>query len=169
MAFASAPHTGPVGAPSPTPKRPLWHWLLLGGAGMMLLLVALIVAVILIWQILGRGDPETTLDDFYASLQSSDCELFEATTTSEYRNATGLSSCEVFEQATSEVSGVDYEVTDRENRFGYAIFSVTERYEDRGEIIEVPLLYYVERSSGQWDLAGIELVDEDAPGPVTGS
>lgn len=170
MTFAPAPHPSPVGGtPPPRPRRPLWHWLLLGGAGLALLLVALIVALILIWQILGRGDPEATLDDFYDSLQTSDCALFEETTTQEYRDATGLTSCDVFEEATSEVTGVDYEVTDRVNRFGYAIFYVTERYEDGDQTVEVPLRYFVERTSGQWDLAGIELVDEDAPDPITGS
>ena len=169
MTFAPAPRPGSAGPPPPRPRRPLWHWLLLGGAGMALLLVALIVALILIWQILGRGDPEATLDDFYDSLQTSDCVLFEETTTQEYRDATGLTSCDVFEEATSEVTGVDYEVTDRVNRFGYAIFYVTERYEDGDQTVEVPLRYFVERTSGQWDLAGIELVDEDAPDPITGS
>ena len=169
MTFAPAPRPGSAGPPPPRPQRPLWHWLLLSGAGMALLLVALIVALILLWQILGRGDPETTLDDFYDSLQTSDCALFEETTTPEYRDATGLTSCDVFEQATSDMTGVDYEVTDRVNRFGYAIFYVTERYEDRGETIEVPLRYFVERSSGQWGLAGIEPVDENSPDPITGS
>src|SRR5690625_6480838 len=88
MTFAPAPRPGSAGPPPPRPQRPLWHWLLLGGAGMALLLVALIVALILLWQILGRGDPETTLDDFYDSLQTSDCALFEETTTPEYRDAT---------------------------------------------------------------------------------
>ena len=149
MTFASPSYPSPAGRPAPKPGRPTWHWLLLGGAGLMVLLVALLVAAIILWQILGRGNPENTLDDFYSALRTSDCELFE--------------------QATSEVTGVDYEVTDRVNRFGYAIFYVTERYEDGGQTVEVPLRYYIERSSGQWNLAGIELVDEDAPDPLTGS
>src|SRR5699024_4802320 len=40
MTFAPAPRPGSAGPPPPRPRRPLWHWLLLGGAGMALLLVA---------------------------------------------------------------------------------------------------------------------------------
>src|SRR5699024_12050457 len=52
MTFAPAPRPGSAGPPPSRPRRPLWHWLLLSGAGMALLLVALIVALILLWQIL---------------------------------------------------------------------------------------------------------------------
>src|SRR5699024_11449516 len=112
---------------------------------------------------------ETTLDAFYDSLHPSHCAPFGEATTPEDRDATGLTSCGVFGQATSDMTGVDYEVTERVNRFGYAIFYVAQRYEDRGETIEVPLRYFVERSSGQWGLAGIEPVDENSPDPITGS
>lgn len=169
MIYASAPHPGPTGAPGSQPKRPTWHWLLLGGAALVALLIAGIVVLILAWQLLGRSDPESTLDNFYVSLQDSDCELFEESTTPEYRDDTGLTSCQLFEETTSEMTGIDYEVTDRVNRQGYAIFSVTETYTQDGQTVEVPLRYYIERASGQWGLAGIELVEEDAPDPVTGS
>lgn len=169
MNFASAPSPGPVGMRSTTPKRPTWHWVVLGAAGLVALLVALIVVAIIAWQILGRGNPENTLDDFYTSLQDSDCELFEESTTQEYRDITGINTCDVFDEVSSGVTGIDYEVTDRVNRQGYAIFYVTERYTDGDERVDVPLRYYVERIGGQWDLAGIEVVDPSAPDPITGS
>src|SRR5690625_667667 len=53
MTFAPAPRPGSAGPPPSRPRRPLWHWLLLSGAGMALLLVAIIVSLILRWQVQG--------------------------------------------------------------------------------------------------------------------
>ncbi|MDN5900086.1 MAG: hypothetical protein L0H74_08470 [Brachybacterium sp.] len=153
-------------SPSGRPKRPMWHWLLLGGAGALGLLVVGVFAVVIAFQVLTRGDPQSTLEDFYSSLESTDCELFMESTTDEFRQATGLTSCESFEGALGDVSSVDYQVDDRINRQGYAIFEVTETYSDNGEDVEVELRYYVRRTDGQWDLDGIELVAEGGE-PIT--
>ncbi|MGY5766347.1 hypothetical protein ACXET9_14250 [Brachybacterium sp. DNPG3] len=150
------------------PKRPLWQWIVVAGVALLGLLIVLIVAAIVLWQILMRGNPQDTLDDYYSSLSQGDCDLFQESTTRDFRDATGLSDCSIFEAATSGVTDIDYEVTDRVNRSGYAIFYVTEAYSDDGVRVEVPLRYYVERTDGQWDLAGIELVDPTQPDPITG-
>lgn len=160
MSYAPTPREGGWNAPPGKARRPLWHWLVLGGIGMIGLLITALVAGVILWQILARGNPESTLEDFYQSLQEGDCELFQDSTTQEYRDLTGLTSCDLFSEATSEREGIDYEVTDRVNRQGYAIFFVTETYTLEGEQVEVALRYYVERTGGQWDLAGIELVEE---------
>jgi hypothetical protein len=124
------------------------------------------MGVVIAVQLLGRGDPRSTLDDFYSALETTDCELFMESTTERYRDATGLTSCEVFEREIGAVSAVDYAVDERTNRQGYAIFEVTETYSVDGEQVEVPLRYYVRRIDGQWDLDGIELLDEGSE-PVT--
>ncbi|ASK65046.1 hypothetical protein CFK39_03525 [Brachybacterium avium] len=153
-------------SPSGRPRRPLWHWLLLGGAGALGLLVVGIFAVVIAFQVLTRGNPRTTLEDFYSSLENTDCELFMESTTDDFRRVTGLTSCESFEETLGDVSAIDYRVQDRINRQGYAIFEVTETYSDNGEAVEVELRYYVRRIDGQWDLDVIELVAEGGE-PIT--
>ncbi|MGP9538801.1 hypothetical protein ACT3SP_12365 [Brachybacterium sp. AOP43-C2-M15] len=153
-------------APSGRTGRPLWHWLLLGGAAAAGLLVVAVLAAIIAFQLLTRGDPQSTLEDFYTSLATTDCELFMDSTTEDFRDATGLSSCPVFEEQVGGVRGIDYEVDDRINRQGYAIFEVTESYSDGGESVEVQMRYYVRRIDGQWDLDGIEVVSEGTE-PIT--
>lgn len=163
------PHA-PQGAPRPAApgrsRRPLWHWLLLAGVGALGLLVIGILGIVIAFQLLTRGDPQSTLEDFYVSLESADCELFMDSTTEEYRAASGLTSCPVFEETLGGVSSVDYRVEDRINRQGYAIFEVTETYVDDGEEVEVQLRYFVRRIDGQWDLDGIELVEPGGQ-PIT--
>lgn len=156
----------PQPAPGGRPKRPMWHWLVLAGVAALGLLVVGVMAVIIVVQLLGRGNPQTTLEDFYDSLATTDCELFMDSTTEEFRTGTGLTSCEIFESELGQVSAVDYEVDDRINRQGYAIFEVTETYSVEGQQVEVPLRYYVRRIDGQWDLDGIELLEEGAE-PIT--
>lgn len=148
------------------PKRPLWHWLVLAGIALLGLLVVGVMAVIIAVQLFTRGNPQSTLEDFYTSLETTDCELFMDSTTDDFRTATGLTSCGVFEQELGAVSAVDYEVDERINRQGYAIFEVTETYSVDGQQQEVPLRYYVRRIDGQWDLDGIELLDESSE-PIT--
>ncbi|MFC7457122.1 hypothetical protein ACFQS2_07995 [Brachybacterium sp. GCM10030267] len=147
-------------------RRPLWHWLLAAGIAAVGLVIVGLFAVIIAWQVLTRGNPQSTLEDFYSSLQSGDCELFEDSTTQEYRESTGLTSCEVFEETVGGMSGIDYEVTERTNRQGYAIFDVTETYTVDGRDTEVQLQYFVRRTDGQWDLDGIRLV-EPGDDPIT--
>jgi hypothetical protein len=165
MVHPHAPQGPPPAAPGRS-RRPLWHWLLLAGIAALGLLVVGVLGAVIAFQLLTRGNPQSTLEDFYASLESTDCELFMDSTTEEYRAATGLSSCSTFEEALGGVTSVDYRVEDRINRQGYAIFEVTETYVDDGEEVEVQLRYYVRRIDGQWDLDGIELVE---PGrqPIT--
>ncbi|WP_157773409.1 hypothetical protein [Brachybacterium vulturis] len=148
------------------PKRPLWHWLLLGGVAAAGLLMVAAFAIYIGFQVLTRGNPQTTLEDFYASLESTDCELFTESTTETFREATGLTSCRSFEENLGDISAVEYQVDDRINRQGYAIFAVTETYTDNGEEVEVELRYYVRRIDGQWDLDAIELVQEGTE-PIT--
>lgn len=164
-------HAQPLqGHPSPgrggRAKRPLWHWLVLAGVALLGLLVVGVMAVIIAVQLFTRGNPQSTLEDFYASLESTDCELFMDSTTDEFRTATGLTSCEVFEHELGAVSAVDYEIEERTNRQGYAMFEVTETYSVDGQQVEVPLRYYVRRIDGQWDLDGIEQLEQGAD-PLT--
>lgn len=166
MVHAQPPQGRPLPSSSGRPRRPLWHWLLLGGVGAVGLLVIGAFALFIGYQVLTRGNPQSTLEDFYSALESTDCELFMDSTTEEYRQATGLTSCGIFEETLGAVSGIDYEVEDRINRQGYAIFEVTETYSAGGEEVEASLRYYVRRIDGQWDLDGIELVDENSV-PIT--
>ncbi|WP_157975658.1 hypothetical protein [Brachybacterium sp. YJGR34] len=166
MVHAQAPQGG---GPRPGPGRagrPLWHWLVLAGIALLGLLVVGVFAIVIAVQLLTRGDPESTLDDFYTSLESTDCALFMDSTTEQYREMTGLTSCEVFEENLGGISSVEYRVEERINRRGYAIFEVTETYSVDGEEVDVSLRYYVRRVDGQWDLDGIELV-EDGAEPLT--
>lgn len=159
MAYAQAPHGGPMTPPPGRPKRPTWHWLVLGGIALIGLLVVAAFAVFIGWRILDRGDPEQTVDDFYTSLQDADCELFMESTTDEFQEATGLTSCSIFDENIEGVSAVDYEVTERTNRQGYAIFEVTESYSSGGQSESADLRFYVRRIDGQWDLDLMELVE----------
>lgn len=162
MVHAQAPNIGPSNPPSRAPKRPTWHWLLIGGVALAGLLVVAIFAAFIGWKILDRGNPQETIDDFYASLQGADCDLFMESTTDDFQGYTGLTSCSVFDENIAGISGVDYEVTDRINRQGYAIFEVTETYTADGRSESADLRYYVRRIDGQWDLDVIELVDPES-------
>lgn len=166
MAYAQAPQGSPMPSASGRPKRPLWHWLLLGGVLLVGLLVVAAFAIFIAFQVLNRGNPQSTLEDFYSSLENTDCEKFMDSTTEDFRQNTGLTSCEIFDENLGNVSAVDYRVDDRINRQGYAIFEVTETYSDNGEEVEVKLRYYVRRIDGQWDLDGIEMVEEGGE-PIT--
>lgn len=147
-------------------KRPTWHWMLIGGVALFLALIVLALAVLIGWRILGRGDPADTVDDFYSSLQDADCDLFMESTTEEFRSATGLTSCAIFDENIVGTDAITYEVNDRINRQGYAIFEVTETYTVDGQSESADLRYYVRRIDGQWDLDGIELLTEDSV-PIT--
>ena len=160
MVHAQPVQGGPPPARGGRPKRPMWHWLLLAGVAAVGLLVVGAMVVLIAVQLLTRGNPQSTLEDFYSALETTDCELFMDSTTEEFRTGSGLTSCEVFEQELGAVSAVDYEVEDRINRQGYAVFEVTETYTVDGQQVEVPLRYYVRRIDGQWDLDGIELLEE---------
>ena len=166
MIYAQSPQGRPMPAPSGRPKRPMWHWLLVAGVAALGLLVIGIFAVVIAFQVLTRGNPQTTLEDFYSALGTTDCELFMDSTTQSYREATGLTSCSIFEEELGRFSSVDYEVDERINRQGYAIFEVTESYSSAGEDVEVKLRYYVRRIDGQWDLDGIEVIEPGAE-PIT--
>lgn len=166
MVYAQAPQGRSMPPRPPRPRRPMWHWLLLGGAAAFGLLVVGVFAVFIGFQLLTRGNPQTTLEDFYSALENTDCETFMESTTEEYRQATGLTSCEIFEEALGGLSAIDYQIDERINRQGYAIFEVTETYSEGGEDVEVELRYYVRRIDGQWDLDGIEVVQEGAK-PIT--
>lgn len=159
MAYARAPHGGPMTPPPSRPQRPTWHWLVVGGIALIGLFVVAAFAVFIGWKILDRGDPEQTVDDFYSSLQDADCELFMESTTDEFQEATGLASCSIFDHNIAGVSAVDYEVTERTNRRGYAIFEVTESYSADGQSESVDVRFYVRRIDGQWDLDLMELVE----------
>lgn len=166
MVYAQPPLARPLPSGSGRPKRPMWHWLLIGGVAAVGLLVIAAFAIFIAFQVLTRGNPQSTLEDFYTSLETTDCELFMDSTTEEYRDATGLTSCSIFEEALGGISSIDYQVDERINRQGYAIFEVTESFSSNGEDAEVQLRYYVRRIDGQWDLDGIEVVDPGAE-PIT--
>lgn len=165
MAYAQASPMPQKASPK-RPKRPTWHWLVLGAVALLGLLLVAALALFIGWKILDRGNPEDTLDDFYSSLQSADCDLFMESTTDEFQQATGLTSCDVFDASISGVSGVSYEVTDRTNRQGYAIFEVTETFTENGQSESVDTRFYVRRIDGQWDLDIIEAV-EPGSDPIT--
>ncbi|AXK45653.1 hypothetical protein [Brachybacterium saurashtrense] len=160
--MTTAPPSGPS-APSPAsrPRRPLWHWLLLAGVGAVGLLVVAVLGVIIAIQLLTRGNPQATLEDYYSSLETQDCELFMDSTTAAFREAAGVTGCDAFEQAVGSATSIDFEVDDRTNRRGYAIFTVTERHQVEGQELEATLSYYVRRIDGQWDLDGIVLDEID--------
>ena len=166
MAYATSPQGGPPPASPGKPKRPLWHWLLMAGVAAVGLLLVAVFAIFIVMQLLNRGNPQSTLEDFYTSLETTDCQLFMDSTTEDFRTATDLASCGSFEETLGGVSAVDYTVEDRINRQGYAIFEVTERYQSEGESVEVELQYFVRRVDGQWDLDGISVVDPDSE-PIT--
>lgn len=165
MIYAQPQPAGPSG-PAPGGKkiggRPMWHWLVLGGIALVGLLLVSLVGLIVLLNLLGRGNPQDTLDDFYSSMENSDCELYMDSTTEEFRRALEITSCTAFDQTLGTVSAVDYTVNDRVNRQGYAIFEVTENIVNAdGGKEEVRLRYFILRTDGQWDLDGIQLVDED--------
>lgn len=163
MAYAQAPQGRPMPSSSGGPKRPLWHWLLIAGVAALGLLVAAVFAVFIGFQILNRGNPQDTVDDFYASLANGDCELYEDSTTASFREAFGLTNCADFEAAFPGGSSADYTVDDRVNRQGYAIFDVTESFTRDGVPTETEVRFFVRRIDGQWDLDGLQTIDEDTP------
>lgn len=161
MSYAPHPRPALAGAPSGKGGRPLWHWLVLGGGVLIALLVAAVIAGLILWQVLSRGNPQNTLEDFYQSLQDTDCEMFEDSTTERFRDVLGIASCQEFESAFSAFDGIDYEIEDRLDRQGYAIFTVTETYTEGAHQEQMAVRYYVRRIDGQWDLDAIEIVDDD--------
>lgn len=161
MVYAQAPQGHAMPAPSGRPRRPLWHWLLLAGVAAVGLLVVAALAIVITVQLLTRGNPQTTLEDYYTALADSDCELFMESTTEEFREAAELTSCTAFEETLGSVGEIDYAVDDRINRQGYAIFEVTESYSENGQSAEVELHFYVRRIDGQWDLDGFEVIQVD--------
>lgn len=153
----SSMHPQPAG-PAGKPKRPAWHWVLLGSCSLLALLVGLGVTGIVGYQILNRGNPQDTLEDFYSAMAEGDCELFQESTTVEYRQATELDDCGTFEAMTSRMGDLDYEVNERINRQGYAIFEVTETYQSNGQAMEAKLAFYVRRFDGGWFVDGVEVL-----------
>ena len=149
---------GPAGARPGKPKRPTWHWVLLGSCSLLALLVGLGVVGVVGFQILNRGNPRDTLDNFYSAMASGDCELFEESTTEEYRQATELDDCATFDEMTSQMGQLDYTVDERINRQGYAIFEVTKTYQSGGQAMEAKFNFYVRRFDGGWFVDGVEVV-----------
>lgn len=164
MSFAQPHPSGPAGSRPGKAKRPTWHWVVLGGCSLLALLIALGVAGLVGYQILNRGNPQDTLENFYTSMENGDCQLFEESTTEEYRQTTQLEDCATFETMTSQMGALDYTVDERVNRQGYAIFEVTETYQRDGQDVEAQLRFYVRRFEGGWFVDGVEVVDA----PTTG-
>ena len=162
MSFAQPHPTGPPGAGSAKPKRPVWHWVVLGSCSLIALLVGLAMAGYLAFQILNRGNPQDTLDNLYSAMATSDCEQFEQNTTEEFRDAIQMTDCAVFEQATANMVELDYEVNERINRQGYAIFEVTETFQREGQNLEAQMRFYVRRFDGGWYLDDLEVVQPPA-------
>lgn len=163
MAHAQAPLGRPLPPSSGRPGRPLWHWLVLAGITALGLLVVGAFAIFIGFQILDRGDPEDTVDDFYAALETGDCELYESATTASFREAFGLTRCADFEAAFSGGGTADYTVDGRVNRRGYAIFDVTESFTRDGRPVRSEVRFFVRRTDGQWDLDGLQPIDEGTP------
>ena len=163
MVYAQAPQGPPMPSSSGRPKRPMWHWLLLGTVALLGLLLVAVFAIFIAFQVLSRGNPQDTVDDFYAALETGDCELYEDSTTEPFREAFGLTSCADFEAAFSGGASADYTVDDRVNRQGFAIFDVTESFTRDGQPVQAEVRFFVRRIDGQWDLAGFESIDEDTP------
>ena len=158
MSFAQPLPSGPAGSRPGKAKRPTWHWVVLGGCSLLALLIALGVAGLVGYQILNRGNPQDTLENFYSAMAEGDCELFQESTTVEYRQATELDDCGTFESMTSRMGDLDYEVNERINRQGYAIFEVTETYQSNGQAMEAKLAFYVRRFDGGWFVDGVEVL-----------
>ncbi|WP_299298319.1 hypothetical protein [uncultured Brachybacterium sp.] len=163
MVYAQPPQGRPLSSGSPRPRRPMWHWLLVGGVAAVGLLVIAVFAIFIAFQVLTRGNPQETVDDFYTSLETGDCELYENSTTEQFREGFGLTSCADFEAAFSAGGTADYTVDDRVNRQGYAIFDVTESFTRDGQPSQTQVRFFVRRIDGQWDLDGLQPIDEDTP------
>lgn len=163
MVYAQAPQGRPMSSGSGRPKRPMWHWLLLGGVAAVGLLVIVAFAIFIAFQVLTRGNPEDTVNDFYTSLENGDCELYMDSTTEEFREGFGLTTCADFESVFSAGGTADYTVDDRVNRQGYAIFDVTESFTRDGQPSQAEVRFFVRRIDGQWDLDGLQPIDEDTP------
>ena len=163
MVHAQAPQGPPVPPTPGKPKRPMWHWLLLGGVAALGLLVVAVFALFIAFQLLNRGNPQDTVDDFYASLETGDCELYKNSTTEAFREGFGLTTCADFEAAFSAGGTADYTVDDRVNRQGFAIFDVTESFTRDGEPVQAEVRFFVRRIDGQWDLDGLQPIEADTP------
>lgn len=145
--------------PAGKPKRPTWHWVLLGSCSLLALLVGLGVTGIVGYQILNRGNPQDTLENFYSAMAEGDCELFQESTTEEYRRDMDLADCASFESMMSRMGDLNYSVDERINRQGYAIFEVTETYQSDGQAMEAKLAFFVRRSEGGWFVDSVQLID----------
>ncbi|GAA4523878.1 hypothetical protein GCM10023160_14590 [Brachybacterium paraconglomeratum] len=163
MVYAQPQQGRPQAPGAGRPKRPMWHWLLVGGCAAVSLLVIAAFALFIAFQVLHRGNPEDTVDDFYTSLESGDCELYENSTTEQFREGFGLTSCADFEAAFSAGGTADYTVDDRVNRQGYAIFDVTESFTRDGQPVQAEVRFFVRRIDGQWDLDGLQPIDASTP------
>lgn len=145
--------------PAGKPKRPTWHWVLLGSCSLLALLVGLGVTGIVGYQILNRGNPQDTLENFYSAMAEGNCELFQESTTEEYRRDMDLADCASFESMTSRMRDLNYSVDERINRQGYAIFEVTETYQSDGQAMEAKLAFFVRRFEGGWFVDSVQLID----------
>ncbi|MDN6329988.1 MAG: hypothetical protein L0J84_11680 [Brachybacterium sp.] len=141
----------------------MWHWLVLAGITAVGLLVVAAFALFIAFQILNRGDPEDTVDDFYAALEDGDCELYMDSTTEPFRQDFGLTTCADFEAAFGGNGTAEYTVDDRVNRQGYAIFDITESFTRDGEPAQAEVRFFVRRIDGQWDLDGLMPIEEGTP------
>lgn len=162
MAHAGGP------APRSASKRPMWHWLVLGGIALFGAIIITTVGGLVLWTILTRGNPQDTVDDFYTSLSTRDCDLFMSTTSEGFRQKTGLTDCATFDEAVNpEDANIHYEVTERINRSGYAIIGVRQEVHTpdmRTETVDISFL--VRRESGGWLMDGI--VEGDPSSLVSG-
>ena len=161
MMFAN-PAVTPGEGRAGKPKRPTWHWLVIGGLLAAAALLVLVVGSVLLIMILARGNPQDTLDSFYESMRTGDCELFMESTSETFRDSTGLTSCSVFEENLAGID-IDYDVNKRVNRSGYAVFGVTEHYQhpELGPV-DVDMEFYIARRDGGWQMDGVLEASEDS-------
>lgn len=132
---AATPWTQGPGAPVPgmppaPPKRPIWPWLV-GGGALLLVIIGVIVAVIVAGVLAARpsgpdpdpgpvgpvGSPEETLQDLFDAWWAGDCDAYLAVTTPEFGadwtqdDDTSGFTCESFEQRADSYYGASTDLT----------------------------------------------------------
>ena len=137
--------TAPQGPrPAPGPSARCGTGCSLAGVAALGLLVW-VFAVVIAFQVLDPGAiRRRPLEDFYSALGTTDCELFDGL---HHRGLLRGDRPDQLLDLRGAFSSVDYEVDERINRQGYAIFEVTESYSSAGERRgQAPLL----RAAHRW-------------------
>ena len=120
MVYAQAPQGRSMPPRPPRPRRPMWHWLLLGGVAASDCWWWASSRVFIGFQLLTRGNPQTTLDDFYSSLWRTPTASVHGV---HDRGVPAGDRADELRDVRGGLSGgaqrVDYQIDERINRQGY--------------------------------------------------